>query len=353
MRRILVKTILLLIIFCSFTTIHAKEENSLYHTEVPVNSQSEVDRIQGIKQGMEQIFIKLTGKRDIVDNPAIKPGLKNAENYITQFSYTRSPVNKPFLLQLDFDAKEINHLLQQAHIPTWGENRPLILAWVEYELPNQPAEIIADSQHEIAIDLKQEAARRGLPLVLPAMDMTDMNHVNVNDIVMMQLPVLQAAAKRYGNDAIVVGRIFRNANGSYRGQWQLSEANHDLEHWEVEGKTLNEVIAVVIDNTADKMANEYAVVVNDAQQTKLTLKIVGISEQDDFAQLMRYLKHLTPVAEVALVGANGDTVVLDVSVRGTKDTFSQSIADEDTLLPITDETSSEVMSYRWNSYYSH
>ena len=245
------------------------------------------------------------------------------------------------------DPRGIDRLLQESGTPVWGQNRPLILAWIEYEAPNKPAEIISDPKHEIILSLKQEADRRGLPLVIPEMDVTDMSHVSVNDVVTMQVPVLANAAKRYGNDAMLIGRIFQLANGRYSGQWELVQGTTTPATWETEGATVSEAIAAVIDNAADSLAGQYAVVLRRLQ-SNLTLKISGINEQNDFDELMQYLKHLTPIADVTLLNALEDAVILNVSVHGTKQTFIQSIADERSLTAVSDGSDPSLLTYHWN-----
>lgn len=339
----------MLVFFLGWTTlaVHAATINSLYHADVPVATQSTEERAKATQQGLAQVLIKLSGSRQVIDNPTIKAKLTAAENLVEQFGYERSQIDKPYLLQLDFDPKAINHVLQAAHVSVWGQNRPLILAWVEYEVPNKPAEIISDPNHDIIIALKQQAERRGLPFVVPQMDVTDLSHVSVNDIVTMQIPILANAAKRYGNDAMLIGRIFQLANGRYSGQWKLVEGTNQTA-WETDGDTLPNVIAAVVDRAADTLASQYAIVLTNAASSKLTVKISGITEQNDFADVMRYLKHLPPVADVTLLNALEDAVVLSVSVRGTKQTFGQSVSGEQSLTPLADGSDPAVLLYHWN-----
>lgn len=338
-----------LCLFILTSAVFAVRVSALYQAKIPVSSQSAEERNRVIQAGLAQVLIKVSGNPQITSNPHVKARLGSANSLMQEFSYASQPATsaKPYVLQLDFDSEGINNLLREAGSPIWGQNRPLILVWLESEIPNQPAEMItSDSANFILPILKQQADRRGLPIIFPAMDVTDLSQVSANDIVTMAIPVLTNAAKRYGSDAILVGRMIQNSNG-YTTQWNLVMGD-DQWSWTLAGKTPEDALSSLADNVANTLAGRYASLLTNSVQAKITLKITGISEDDDLSQLMNYLKHLTPVTDVQVDGVTGTDVIVSISLRGTQNSFLQAISIGQKLTRVSDDTNQTMAVYQWN-----
>jgi hypothetical protein len=330
------------------SSLWAVRVNSIYQANIPVTSQSPDQRTQFSAEGLAQVLIKVSGNSHILDNSRIKSHLKEADELTEEFSYSPSPATPatPYILHIRFNTEAINRILRNADVATWGQNRPLIMLWAEYEVPDQAAVIIdSDSTTDLNQSFKKHAEQRGLPIILPMMDMMDINKVSVNDIVMMTLPTLQSAAKRYNSDAVLIVRVFKNPNDFFiqsklvMGAVQWS--------WDLHGKSLDEVTANLFTHVSDVLAGRYATVVSNSVQSQLILKIVNITEPDDFGTMMEYISHLTPVADVEPVRIDGDTVSLKISLRGSKDALIQALSIGQKLEPIAGGNGDE-LEYQWN-----
>lgn len=346
--KILFQLMAILFIVLVANPVFAVRVNSIYKADLPVASQSAKDRSHAVLQGFTQVLVKVTGNSRILDNPSVKAWLKNAESLIEEYSYKSQDnvVNAPYLLELNFDPEGINKLLRDAGIPTWGQNRPLILAWVEFEAPDHPAEIVgSDSDGDIHVLLKQYSDQRGLPMLLPMMDVTDLNQVAVSDVVTMSLPTLQNAAKRYGSDALLVGHIMQ-ADAGLTSQWKLTMGNNQW-NWNISGQDLPEVLSTVVNNVADNLAARYAVVISNNVQTELTLNVTGVKQAAELTQLMTYLQRLSTVAEVRLVRVSNEGVILSVSLRGSKQAFIQATALGKMLKPQPGIADENTLNYLW------
>jgi len=340
-----------LVLICLFGMIgmvNAVRVADLYQGRVPVASQSQEERNQVLQQGLGQVLVKVSGNTQVLNNPKVQSHLSGANSLVQEFSYSASHQpneTKPYLLQLDFDVDSVNAILSDAGVPIWGQHRPLILIWLEDEAPGHPAEMInAESTQTISSVLKQNAYRRGIPVIFPAMDIQDLSQIAINDIVTMDITKLTNAAKRYGSDAILIGRIVQDANG-YNTQWKFI-LSQDQWGWNVTGKSLPDVLAALTDHVADALAGRYATVVTDNVQAKVMIKVTGITLEDDFTRLMSYLKHLTTVADVEVVRVANDAVILRVSVRGNQTSFMQSILSEKKLTPEPEDN--QMLVYQWN-----
>ncbi len=340
--------ILLFVLFSTHSAF-AVRITTLYEGILPVSSQSVSERNQLASQALAQVFVKVSGNNDILAHPKIKTSLASANNLMQEFSYTSMPRGsdnaKPYLLQLHFDEEGVNKILREAGAPIWGQNRPLILVWLDNEGPNHSPEMIgADSESRLPILFKQIADKRGIPVIFPAMDVEDMSQVSVNDVMVGAISKLMNAAKRYASDAILSGRIVQNANG-YDTQWKLV-MGADQWGWNVTGKTLPDIFAALISHVADTLAGRYATVISNTVQTNVDLKIVNITESDDFTEAMNYIKHLTPVANVQLMQVTGGEIMLNVSLRGTQTSFIQALSVGQKLTPV--ESEGKQLVYEWN-----
>lgn len=324
---------------------HAVRVKTIYQVDVPVESQAAENRAQAEELGFAQVLTKVSGNSHILDSPDLKTKSKNAESYIDEFSYLSSST-APYLLSLHFNSTAVNRLLRNAGIPIWGQNRPLLLGWIEYEVPGKQAEIIgSDSPSGIQTLLKQYADQRGLPFLVPMMDMSEMDQINVNDIVTMNLEPLKVASKPYSCDGILVARIFKLQQGySFASKLVLGD---DEWTWSESGDSLDKVVAALVNHVSDALAARYSTVVTNSVQSHVTLKVVSVSQEGDLAQLIQYISHLTPVSDVQPMQIEGGEVVLNISLRGSKDALIQAFTIGQKLQPISD-SGGDMLAYEWN-----
>lgn len=339
-------------VFFMATSALAVKVNSLYKGIVPVTTQAATERNVAVQQALTQVLIKVSGSDQILDNPKLKSRLNTADTLTQQFGYTTPPPGKstaPYLLEVQFDAAGVNQWLRDAGAATWGQNRPLIVAWIAYDTPGHPSEMISsDAMSDITTLLKLAAAQRGLPLMFPVMDMTDLNQASPKDATDMAIPNLINAAKRYASDAILVGHVTQENNG-LTSQWKLVLGDNQWD-WHLTGKTVADIVPVLISNITNTLATRFAVVTTNAIQKDLIVKVTGITHYPDFAQLTRYLNHLTPVANVEIIKISTDNdVILKVSLRSTQESFTQalSLGKKLTPVPLTNATDTMVV-YQWN-----
>lgn len=339
------QSLLGLILIITAASAFAVRVATLYEAKVPVASQAIVERNQAIPKALANVLIKLSGSTLVLDNPTVKSQLNLANQWVQEFSYTTAP-NGGYWLRVQFDENRVNQFLRDASMPIWGQNRPLITAWIELTAPNHEAEILSnDSNPELTQFVKQAAEQRGLAMMLPMMDVAEMSQVSTQDIETMAVPALVNASKRYGNEAILIGKITRDENG-FTSQWKLVLDTNQWD-WNFQGKTRDEVITAAVNNVANTFGQRFAIAESHAVQSELTIEIKGIAGQGDFVRLIRYLNHLTPVAKVEVTRIAGEEVWLTLSLRGTQHAFSQAILPGKKLTLVGAETETTPV-YQWN-----
>lgn len=330
------------------STTYAFKVNSLYQAKIAVNTQSKTEEQNAEQLALAEVLIKITGNSHVLDNPQLKTALSTSEKLVQEFGYIKATdPSRPYLLEIAFDKQGVDHLLRSAAIPIWGQNRPLISSWIAFIDKNRPAEVLTDkTMNTLTALLKHHAELRGLPIVFPTMDTTDLSNVSLNDIITMTTPPLLEAAKRYRSDGILIGEVSQTPDG-LQSQWKLL-AGKDQWTFTITEKTANDIAAAIIDQITSALSTHYAVLTSNNIQKNIILKVMGINQHADFTQLVRYLHHLTPVVDVGIVRITGNEVLLSLSLRSTQQSFVQVIALGSKLTPINDIVDTSQLVYQWN-----
>lgn len=346
MKRLLL-LVFTLILFLQANAAFAVRVDTIYEAKVPVAAQTTQERDKALPDALAQVMIKVNGNSHVMENPKLKADLKNANSLMQAFGYSSSGNSaKPYLLDVQFDPEGVNKLFRDTATPIWGVNRPLILAWVAYEVANKPAEIIdSSSEGDMQKAIKNHAEERGLPMILPMMDVADLDQIFVNDIVNMNVEKLQSASERYASDAILILRLFKLKEGfSLQAKLVMGKDNWT---WNLNGKSQTAILNTLIDNITETLAARYATVVSNTVQDKVMLKVTGVAQQEDFEQMMRYMQHLPSVALVQIVKVEGSDVTLALNLRAARSAFMKTISGSKKLMPVTAESNEQQLVYQW------
>jgi hypothetical protein len=206
-----------------------------------------------------------------------------------------------------------------------------VLVWLSLQTPDHPADIVDASTGDIAAQLKQTAKNRGVPMIFPMMDVTDLATISVDDIGAKSVAKVVEASKRYDSNAILMGKVTQGAK-DFSSHWILLLGN-DRFSWDVTGNTLPDILSGIVDNVTDTLANRFGVTVSTAVQTQVKLNVQGITDNAGLIHLMKYLQHVPPVTDVMLDDVSDQAVTLTVGLHDSKEAFVQALATNKTLLP--------------------
>jgi len=341
---------LLAILLMTAHSTWAMTDDDIYQADVPVASQSDQEKERVLPMALTEVLVKASGNAHVLDNPKLQSGLVKASKLAQEFSYvlpTTSNAAIPYLLRVRFDADGVDTLLDNADIPVWEINRPVVLAWMEYEAPHQPTQVINSAiSSQIQTLLQDNARRRGLPIILPMMDVTDINLVSSNDIVNMNELVLINAGKRYASDAILIVRVLQQKS-DYAIEAKLVMGKEQW-GWKFTVNSLADAMTNLIDNVTNTMVGRYAVTTSKSTQITLSLTVTNVKQQGDFSALMQYLQSIASVIEVQPVKVTDTSVLLTLNLRGTKDAFVRLLETGQHLIPDATPTTDASLAYKWN-----
>ncbi len=326
-----------LLLCCYALTLHAIVVSSLYSAKIPVASHSSQERSKTISAALQQTLIKVNGHTNIVAIPKIKDALNNAARYVSEFSYTSTPnPDKPWLLNIRFSQTLINQLLSKSGLSVWTKNRHLILTWVVIKNDKSLTLITNDSTHAVTASLSQNASNRGLPLIFPMLDLTDLQKINPTNVWMTFIPTIQQASSRYNPDAILIVRIDTSNKANMIGHWLLL-SNHEKMRWEIDGSNLNEIIRAGIGNIANTLASQYAISKNNTAHNTVSLTVENLQGIADYAKVIRYLRGLPNVITTEALNISSAQASFNLTLSSSVERLMRNIRLGNLLQPISDD----------------
>jgi hypothetical protein len=330
----------------------AVEVQNLYLAEVLVPTQSKVNLARGAKQGLRQVLVRVSGNSGLDTNPVVKRALLRPQRYYDQYSYeTPEPVADSLverdtgqILKIHFDPNAVARILREAGLPIWGGNRPSSLIWLAVENETRRVLLSDHTNNELVSLLFTEAKRRGLPILLPLLDLDDEANITAAAVWGGFQGKVDNASRRYAPDAIVSGRIYQGADGEWLANWFYKTAGewHNVQSLSIRA---SDVIGEVIDRLADSLAQHYAL---DSSRGSVWMRVDAVDELSDYVQLSNYLENLTPVLEVSAVRVEGDEILYQLSTEGKLGQLMDLIRMDQKLLYLGDiGADSTELQYRW------
>jgi hypothetical protein len=213
----------------------------------------------------------------------------------------------------------------------WGEYRPDVVIWLvvrdgrtEYVLKNKDRSLLK----EAAVEALE---RRGIPNRWPSYDAKDKNILSVSDIRGgFKEPVIEAS-QRYGRGPALTGSMIWNGR-SWSSSWSLLLEGGNR-HWNLDGADYSKMVSKAMDQAADALGSIFAVhTATDMQQlAKVSLDVQNVSSIENFHFLESYLLGLSAVEKVKPSQADGQKVVVEVSLRSNEEDFLNLIKNDGQL----------------------
>ena len=333
-------TVLLFCLLLVFTSVpQAREVPDLYQAFVPVKTQERAERLRAYPQALSQVIIKLSGNRMAPDFPEMAGAMTQALAWVQSYHYDTLPEENHLALKeegyqrmlvVEFDAQAVSQALVDAGVPLWSHTRPEVLLWLAVEDRGARYLLAASASAEMESVLDDYSRRRGLPLMLPLVDLEDQMRIGFADVWGNFRQTIVDASVRYGVDAVLVGRLYRPYDGPWRARWTLYQGS-ETQHWQVDGMAQENVLGGGVEGAADRIAQRYAQVLTSDAADEVVLTVTGIGSLVGYAKAMKYLASLDVVSRVRVSSVAGDEVVFDLDIRGDVKGLEQAIALGETL----------------------
>ena len=301
----------------------AVEVPTLYTAEVPFDREANDPRADAYEAALAEILMRVSGAELARNAEAVEELFPNPASYVMQF---RSGANDT--LWVSFDGQAIEEVLRNSGQTFWGAERPLTLVWLAVDWGQGTREIVAaddpdrtqrqsrsiDRNRLLRERLLEIAERRGLPLLFPLLDTTDLQSVTFSDIWGGFDEAILAASERYEVNSILIGRV-RPSSGQ-RNRWTYHFAGAE--------SALTGPPEAVVGQVADLLAAEFAVGGNSPVES-VVLNISGVVTVDAYGSVQKILKEVSLIEEFAVTEVAGDRISYRVDVRGGAERLSRAL----------------------------
>jgi len=281
----------------------------------------------GTQAAMAELLVRLTGRRGVQNDPVVFPVLESASRFVEQWGYQTADE-----MVLTFDALAVESELRRLNLPLWGAERPLTLMWVVYDTGNGRRQLLGPAPTEEAgitdrlaflrESIEDTAAERGLPTLLPVLDEEDQAALSAADVWAGSNDRIEAASRRYGADAILIGRI-RSAGGANAARWSLLTGDNFRER--------RGTVRDGIDWLADTYAQQF-VVSGSIQRRKILVS--EVNSFDDYGRVLAFMEKQSLIESVSVDEVIDDAILLSVRVRGDARVLQRAMRLGNVLRPV-------------------
>ena len=346
--------LLILSIFTLSSHVYAVEINDLYQAKIKVASQSSLHEKEALKKAMENVLLKVGGA-DIFSNKLIKQAIIRNNQYLLQLSYVHdltfdaalsndNTVNRggdeeSLFLHALFSEKKINQLLVKANLPIWGRLRPQVLLWFVEESGFERRILSDASSSPYPALVHQHTQQRGLPLVLPLMDLDDLTQVNIADVWGRFVEPLKPVATRYLAEASVIIRLSNSSlldeskvdcqplckNTYHALDWTLFLAKEEFSK-KYKGNDTDQLLSNALTDITQEIYHHYALVnqPNDDDYS-FYIDVANVDSMATYVNIIQFIEELSAVQSVTLVNAEGENRRFSLQLLATQQAFLSSL----------------------------
>ncbi len=330
-RKTFLTTILIAISILCVQLAQSASVNDLYTVDVPVDSYSPQAFTRAASEGLSQVLVKVSGNSKVMQISTLRGQLQDIDRLLQKYSYNLvDRETKALMLHLEFEPQRIWQLLRKANQPIWGEQRPLVVAWTNIaEIP--------EAELDMTPLFEEYARERGLPLIIPVLDLLEVRQLNWSEINPVDLDKLQQASQRYGGEATLWGQIQFHGTDRWSSHWILSLEDEYMT-WNLSAKSVAQVVEAGVDAVADAIAT---LNVREKMEDLIILTIDHIESIADYTRITQYLKDLVPVKTVQVLSMSADEVIFRLDLDGSSQSLIRLMTSEPMLIPVANHIDQE------------
>lgn len=267
------------------------------------------DANSAFPEAMRIALVRITGRRDADQDPALAPLIADARRYVQIFR----PVAGGGGTQVTFDAGAIERAVAAAGRSIWPRERPVALVVIVQPPAGADAAAVRRS-------LEDTASQRGLPVVLAAAQAAGLG-------VGADAATALSAARRLGADVALIGQADATDPSGWRWTYHAAGVSESYAG----------AVTAGIHGAADRLAAATEAVMQQPEQDAL-VQVSGVTSLRDYAQVSRLLAATAGVRGVALLEAANGVVVYRVLARGGGDGLAVALSAHSRLRPATDDS---------------
>ena len=329
--------------------VTAETVRDLYSSQVPVADQSESALSNASRSALGEVMVKVSGHRDVLENPDVRAALGKARQHVLQYAYARSKGEEKALeARFEFDSNWVVEVLTAAGEPLWTANRPSVLVWMIAEDEDGRYFVNQDTSPELANLVLEEFGRRGVPVRLPLFDLTDAAALSPAQAWRLDGGALKAASARYDVENVIAGRMVALSSGKTTGDWSyfFGDDRSDRSFTATGAEDFARRGASLV---AESMASRYAVAPTGSDPGGITLSVQGVQRYSDYASIVAWLEGLELVEHANLERVGDDVIEIRLTASADPSQLAKLFKLNQRLSPLPPHAPHIQMSYLWQN----
>lgn len=327
---------------------------------IAVNDQSTNSQQKAGKLALKQVFIKLSGNIDVVNENEISKAIDNYEQFLIASSFIQQGQNLVF--EASFNQAKVQSLLVASGRNVWASLRPSAVIWLAIEnSENQKNIVYRSSFNDMAQNIDSKAFARGVEVVIPLGDLNDAMNVSVYDVWNQFISKLQDQSVRYNTDYLISATV-EQISESLATEKIPRDATHKLDYvitsadfrrpksvetGRVFGRSEEAVVIELVDIYANVLAEQFTL--NTQSETgsqSIRAAISGIDSLADYVNMLALIKSVPSVKNIKLIKQKNDIALVEIDQK-TSIAQLKSILLLDKRLSLDTTFQQAEISFRW------
>lgn len=314
----------------------------LYSAEAPVAGESIEERGAAMRSAFGRVLVKLTGRRDAATR--YESLLDQGVGLVQEYRYRLAPSQSPGegegsnplpdrSLWVRFDAAAVEQLLASRQVSTWAGPRPAVLLWLGVEQNGRRELSNLELQAGALAALRQGAEARGVAVQLPLLDLEDQTALSAADLWTDNDAAIRAASQRYGAATVLGAQLVRLKGDRWQARWTLLDRDNTRLSFIGAPAALDAVLVEGLDLSVDQLVAMSVPAAGADSAARLRLRFLGVQSLADYADLIALIGRQEAISRLAMRRADGDTLVMDVWLRGDARTLEDGLRLDGRLSP--------------------
>lgn len=315
----------------------AAPAESLYASSAPLAGDSPEQRGEAIRSAFSGVLLKVSGSGEAARNPRL---LDQANTLVQQYQRRRASAGSDgedtsLQLWVEFDEVSVKNALREAGYPVWAGSRPDVLLWLGIESDGERSLLSPDSSPGLATAIHGVSAERGIPVILPLLDLDDRRALTVSDLWGDFEQAIRQASERYDAAVILTGRVRQADSNRWTVSWTLFNRDQAT-RFESAGASLQKAVEAGMQNMGDQVAAAYMgdAVTSGQAANDLLVSVFGVNSFTDYQRVIGYLQQVDAVRQVNPIMVAGGEVSLAIRLGGSADSLRQRVRLDSVLQPL-------------------
>lgn len=361
------KFFIALILSCLVVTAQAAVLRDLYHAEVIIPDQTQRSQDRAARDAFEQVLIKVSGNRRLISDKDIQSHIRNAKDFLRSFRFDITA--NQIVYKAEFDSQKIETLLRVSGFPIWGERRPDTLIWLaKQDSETGDRQLVTPLRHEALIDEAQATAKtRGINILFPIMDLTDIDNVSVYDVWGGYTQNIVEASERYATEYVASARLFYTSvetstttqsdpSGSasagesvWLAEWTLVRPG-EFFAGKVTADTQEQATGQLVEALADKLAELHAIDISSisGEDRIAVIKVDNIDSLVSYMEVNTFLADLSVVISSTLTEQTGNTATFYLELLGEQSNLLNALRLDDRMQAVESQAGvSQTLHFVW------